>query len=82
MSDRCKTCMHNSAKKWFELPCYYCCARYGGYKPIRICKTCNWYTEEPIDHGYVCVNADSPNCAELWCREDDSCDEWERKDNE
>ena len=41
-----------------------------------VCGNCKWFTEEPIDHGYVCVNADSPYCAELWCRADDVCEEW------
>ena len=52
------------------------------YTPKKCCETCKWIDTDPYDHGLVCVNADSPYCAELWARPDDVCDFWERKDNE
>ena len=32
MSERCKTCKHDS-KEWYELPCDYCCGAHSGYEP-------------------------------------------------
>lgn len=45
----------------------------------KICGNCKWLDTDPFDGGPVCVNKDSPYCAELWCPIDDTCDEWEQK---
>ena len=46
----------------------------------KCCATCKWIDTDPYDHGLVCVNADSPYCAELWARPDDVCEMWELKE--
>ena len=43
----------------------------------KICENCKWLDTDPFDGGLVCVNKDSPYCAELWCRPDDCCEHWE-----
>lgn len=47
----------------------------------RQCSTCQWWTEEPIDGGMVCVNADSDYCTG-WTDADRSCECWEKKEDE
>ena len=46
----------------------------------KCCANCKWIDTDPYDKGLVCVNSDSPYCAELWARPDDVCDFWEGKD--
>lgn len=48
----------------------------------KCCGTCRWLDADPFDGGPVCVNKESPYCAELWCPLDDTCDEWEAKDEQ
>lgn len=48
---------------------------------MKTCRTCHWHQFEPIDRGFVCVNADSNYCAE-WTEEEDSCERWEGKEND
>ena len=44
------------------------------------CGTCKWHKLENVDEGWVCVNADSDNVAD-WTEYEDSCMEWEAKDD-
>ena len=46
---------------------------------LKYCKNCKYWEEEPIDHGHVCVNADSCFCSD-WREEDDSCEAWKGKE--
>ena len=93
---RCKDCQHSTVVKNESsgVMARYCEAftfarmmadddycSYGSQE-VKCCLTCKWIDTDPYDHGLVCVNADSPYCAELWARPDDVCDFWERKDNE
>lgn len=43
------------------------------------CGTCRWHRREPIDDGWVCVNADSEYCTD-WTEYGHGCEEWEGKE--
>lgn len=44
----------------------------------KCCGTCKWHKHEPIDDGWVCVNADSDHCTD-WTDYDYCCEEWEER---
>lgn len=48
-------------------------------KNAKCCGTCKWHEHEDIDDGWVCVNAESDNCA-AWTEYGDSCEEWEGRE--
>jgi dUTP pyrophosphatase len=45
----------------------------------RCCGTCKWHKREPIDGGFICVNARSEKVAD-WTGDEEWCREWERKE--
>lgn len=45
-----------------------------------ICGNCKYHTFESVDSGYVCANPDSEYCAD-WTEYNDSCEDFEVKDN-
>lgn len=46
---------------------------------LKLCKHCQYWVEEAIDFGHVCVNANSIHCSD-WREEEDSCPQWTRKE--
>ena len=45
------------------------------------CGTCRYHEYEDFSQGYVCVNDESEYCAD-WTEYNDTCDEWEGKDED